>query len=380
MKNSKWFVWLLSGLCASPLLAWPQLNNEGYIDGESIKFDPRSGDYIVTYYGASGNGERLVTLVYETPNKIKPAVKMQIRSTMGRDIAYAYDVSNDRGAKQDIYAFGFSVRSPWWEKPELVTQATAVGQVNAGNLLGAAQAIETRVTYAGSIEATRMKQSSQWLPEVSFAKTNRAFRFNWQAHPNKQPLDDIKPGQHRAGFGLRLPYLPGLVTFGFDGNSKPFGFPGAAGGDSKIWKDIDKLMFGSTAPAPSVKSLGPTVLIPEPFVAQSLATGIRDDLATWVAAGQLSEPLAQRLRSGLDAIGNAAELNNSAGVLGNAEQVFYALFSRHPGMRYEHCENDDEPDKSKADHPELSRLAARAIAFNTFELTKRYFVQQLARR
>ena len=37
----------------------------------------------------------------------------------------------------------------------------------------------------------------------------------------------------------------------------------------------------------------------------------------------------------------------------------------------------DENGKPKPDHPELSRLAARAIAFNTFELIKRFFVGRL---
>ena len=261
----------------------------------------------------------------------------------------------------------------------MITHATAASQASAGNLAGAAQAIEARVTYTGTVESTRMKQSDKWLPEFAFAKSNQAFRVRWQAHPNKQPADDILPGQKRNGFGLTVPHLPGLVKFAFSGDSKSFGFPGAAGGDSKIWKDLDKLMFGSTAPAPTVQSLGPKVLIPEPFNAKSLATGISNDLASWVEAGQLSEPLAQRLRLTLAAIGNAAELNNPSGVSGNAERVFYELFSRHEGMRYEDVEEerDNENEKPKPDNPELSRLAARAIAFNTFELTRRFFAGRL---
>lgn len=378
MKNT--YLLLLTGLlAASSAFADPPLNAQGYIDGEGIRFDPQSGNYVVTYYGDSPQGDRLITLIYDTPNKVKPGVRERVWAAGGRDIAYGYDISNGKAAKQAIYAFSFTARAPWWENSSLITHATAASQASAGNLAGAAQAIEARVTYTGTIESTRMKQSDKWLPEFAFAKSNQAFRVRWQAHPNKQPADDILPGQKRKDFGLTMPYLPGLVKVAFSGDSEPFKFAASAGGDSKIWKDLDKLMFGSTAPAPTVQSLGPKVLIPEPFNAKALATGISNDLASWVEAGQLSEPLAQRLRLTLAAIGNAAELNNPSGVSGNAERVFYELFSRHEGMRYEDVEEerDNENEKPKPDSPELSRLAARAIAFNTFELTRRFFVGRL---
>ncbi|MFM9879361.1 MAG: hypothetical protein ACKVOO_02995 [Burkholderiaceae bacterium] len=368
---------LAASLSAATVFAEPALNANGYIDGESIRFDAQSGNYIVTYYGDTGDpakGDRLITQIYDTPNKIKPGVREQLRSTRGRDIYYRYEFSNDKSAKQDIYALGFTVRTPWWENASLVTNAAAASQASAGNLLGTAAMIESKLTYVDSVLAARMQQTDRWLPEVSFAKTNKAFRLSWQAHPNKPVLDDIKPGQSRKGFGLILPYLPGLVTVNFEGNSEPFKFQGAAGGDSKIWKDIDKLMSGSTAPAPSVQSLGPKVLIPEPFNAKVLADNISNDLASWVEAGQLSEPLAQRLRGSMAALGAAAELNNPVGVASNAERVFYELFTRFKGMRYEDVEEESDSARRRYDHAEISRLAARAIAFNTFEVTRRYFV------
>lgn len=373
MKKHLGLFFSVSLLAAAPVFADPPLNAAGYIDGESIRFDPKSGDYIVTYYGDSPQGDRFITLIYDTPNKIKPGVREQLRATRGRDIAYRYEFSNDKTAKQNIYSFGFTVRAPWWENAGLVTDAIATSQASTGNLTATAAVITAKLSYTDSIEETRMQQSDKWLPSVAFAKTNMAFRLSWQAHPNKPVLDDIRPGQTRKGFGLTLPYLPGLVKFGFEGDSKSFGFPGAAGGDSKIWKDLDKLMFGNTAPAPSVQSLGPKVLIPEPFSAKVLADNISSDLTSWVEAGQLSEPLAQRLRQSLTAMGAAAELNNFGGFEANGERVFYELFSRGKGMRYEDLEEEDEDARKRPDHAELSRLAARAIAFNTFELSKRYF-------
>jgi hypothetical protein len=384
MKHTH-FILFAGSVIASSAFAWPSLNADGYIDGEGIRLDPQSGNYIVTYYGDTGETEdatvtRLITLIYDTPNKIKPGVRAKLSSTKGRDIVYSYDISNGKAAKQDIYSFGFTTRAPWWENSSLVTHATATSQASAGNMAGSAKAIESRLSYAGTIESTRMKQSDKWLPEISFAKSNLAFRFSWQAHPNKPFLDDIKPGQTRRDFGLVVPYLPGLVKFGFEGNSKSFGFPGAAGGDSKIWKDIDKLMFGSTAPAPVVQSLGPKVLISEPFNAKALATAISNDLASWVEAGQLSEPLAQRLRGTLAVIGSAAELNNTPAVTGNVDRIFSDLFSRHEGMRYEHVEEDnDDGENRKPASPELSRLAARAIAFNVFELKRRFLAGHLSK-
>lgn len=373
MKKTYWTLLLSGTLAASSAFADPPLNAQGYIDGESIRFDPQSGDYIVTYYGDSPQGDRMITLIYDTPNKIKPGVRAKLSSTKGRDIVYSYDISNGKAAKQDIYTFGFTTRAPWWENSSLVTHATATSQASAGNMSGTAKAIEARVSYTGTIESTRMKQSDKWLPEIAFAKSNQAFRFSWQAHPNKPVLDDIKPGQARRDFGLVLPYLPGLVTFEFEGNSKSFKFAGAAGGDSKIWKDLDKLMFGSTAPAATVQSLGPKVLIPEPFNAKALAAAISNDLASWVEAGQLSEPLAQRLRGTLAVIGSAAELNNRSGVTGNVDRIFSDLFSRQEGMRYENVEEDnDDGENRKSANPELNRLAARAIAFNVFELKRRF--------
>jgi hypothetical protein len=377
MKNRYFQIFLFGVLTTTSVLAEPPLNAAGYIDGESITLDQQSGDYIVTYYGDPGRGaDRMITLIYDTPNKIKPIVNVRVRQGRERDIVYTYDISNGKSAKQDIYAFSFTSRTAWFENSSLISNATASSQFAVGNLAGTAQALESKLTYAGTVESTRMNQSDKWLPEVVFAESNKAFRMRWQAHPNKNPLDDIKPGQKRRGFGLAMPYLPGYVKVNFSGDSKMFSFPGAAGGDSKIWKDLDKLMFGGTAPAPSVASLGPKILIPEPVNTKVLATGISNDLASWVEAGQLSESLAQKLRLSFAAIGDAAERNNSRGVTGNAERVFHDLFSRHAGMNHRDAEEDDE-DHDKANkhvnHPELSRLAARAIAFNTFQLIKRYY-------
>lgn len=384
MKKLQYATALICASIAGVTFADPPLNAAGYIDGESITLDPQTGNYTVTYFGdpgaSKGGTDRLITLIYDTPNKIKPDVKVQLRTGREQDIIYSYDVSNGKAAKQDIYAFSFTARTGWFENSNLVTNATASSQFAAGNLAGTAQALESKLAYAGIVESTRMNQSDKWLPEIIFGESNKAFRMRWQAHPNQKPLDDIKPGQTRRGFGLALPYLPGYVKVNFSGDGKSFGFPGAAGGDSKIWKDLDKLMFGGTAPAPSVASLGPKILIPEPFNTKALATGISNDLASWVEAGQLSENLAQRLRLSLAAIGDAAERNNAGGVAGNAGRVFQDLFSRHHGMNHRHIEEDDEEDHDKAskhaNHPELSRLAARAIAFNTFQLVKRYFASQ----
>lgn len=383
MKKIQYVTAFLGVLITGAAFADPPLNAAGYIDGESITLDPQTGNYIVKYYGdpgaSKGGTDRLITLIYDTPNKIKPNVKVQLRTGRERDIVYNYDVSNGRAAKQDIYAFSFTARVGWFENSSLVSNATATSQIAAGNLAGAAQAMESKLTYAGSVESTRMNQPDKWLPEVGFAKSGKAFNVEWQAHPNKKPLDDIKPGQLRKGFGLAVPYLPGLVGFDFSANSKSFGFPGAAGGDSKIWKDLDKLMFGSTAPAPSIASLGPKILVPEPYNTKALATGISNDLASWVEAGQLSENLAQKLRLSFAAIGEAADRNNSGGVAGNARIVFRDLFSRHEGMSHRNIEEDDDDldnVKKHAHQPELSRLAARAITFNTFELVRRYYSSQ----
>lgn len=384
MKNFNFVVFAICTLLCQCVHATeqvtPPLNSDGYIDGESITFDAQTGNYIVKYYGDPGVGaDRIITLIYDTRNKIKPGIKLQMRTGRERDIVYSYDVSNGKAAKQAIYAFSFTARTGWFENSSLISNSTASSQIAVGNLAGAAQAMEGKLTYLGSIEDTRMTQSDLWLPEFVFAKSNQAFRVRWQAHPNKPTFDDIKPGQHRKSFQLAVPYLPGYVKVNFSGSSKSFKFPGSAGGDSKIWKDLDELMFGKKAPAPTVASLGPKILIPEPFNSKVLATGISNDLASWVEVGQLSESLAQRLRLSLAAISDAAERNNAGGVAGNAGRVFQELFSRHHGMNHRHMEEDDEEndnDKKHANHPELSRLAARAIAFNTFELVKRYYSSQ----
>ena len=371
MKKTQWAIVLAATLAAFGAMAEPSLNASGYIDGEGIRFDPKTGNYIVTYYGDTPQGDRLVTLVYDPPNKVEPGVHVRLRASGGRDIAYGYEFSNGRGAKQNIFAFSFTARSPWWEEQDLITHSAAESQAAAASMPGVAQAIEERIGTTEKVEASRIRQSERWLPEISFSKDNRSFRIRWQAHPNNPPLDDIKPGYKRGGFGLTLPYLPGLVKFVFSGDSKPFGFPGAAGGESRIWKDLDKLMFGSAAPARSVESLGPKILVPEPFDARALAGAVAGDLSDWVKAGQLSEDLAMQLRGSLIAIGHAAEMNNPKGVSENAERVFRMLFSRHRGMRYADAQDGDDEARRGNDQPDLSYLAARAIAFNTFELTRR---------
>lgn len=383
MRTIHFAILALCTFIATSVFADPPLNVEGYVDGEGITLDQQTGNYIVKYYGdpgaSKGGTDRMITLIYDTPNKIKPNIKVQMRTGRERDIVYSYDVSNDKTAKQPIYAFSFTARTGWFENSSLISNQTASSHIAAGNLAGAAQAMEGKLTYLGSVEDTRMTQSDLWLPEFVFATSNQAFRVRWQAHPNKPKFDDIKPSQHRKGFQLAVPYLPGYVKVNFSGNSKSFAFPGYAPG-GKIMEDIDALMYGKKAPAPTVDSLGPKILIPEPFNTKSLATGISNDLASWVEVGQLSETLAQKLRLSFAAIGDAADRNNSGGVSGNAAMVFRDLFSRHHGMNHRHIEEDEDVDHEKAkqhtNHPELSRLAARAIAFNTFQLVKRFHSSQ----
>jgi hypothetical protein len=365
---------LVAALCLLMLglssVAQINLNSSGYYDGEGITFDPQTDKYTVKYLDYDGVTGNFVILQYEAPNKVKPALKMQVRSSFSRDIIYSFDVGNGRQAKQAIYAFSAHMLVPWFENTSLVTHSVASAHASAGNIGSATQAIEASLTYTGSIEDNRMKQPAKWLPEIKFSKTNKAYAMSWQAHPNKFPLDDIRPGQHRVGFGIVAPYLPGLVKFNFMGDSPALKFPGGAGGDSKIWKDIDQLLFRNKAPVQRIATLGPKVLIPEPYNNKLMALAIADDLASWVAAGQLSEPLAQRLRLTLAAIGESAERNNEAGVEGNIKQIFGEIFGRHKGM--DHTEFDEDREEKRADQPELSYLAARAIGFNAFELLKRY--------
>ena len=90
MKKT-YLLFLTVSLAVSSAFADPPLNAQGYIDGESIRFDPQSGNYVVTYYGDTGESsqaDRLITLIYDTPNKIKPGVRERFRATGGRDIAY----------------------------------------------------------------------------------------------------------------------------------------------------------------------------------------------------------------------------------------------------------------------------------------------------
>lgn len=383
MKTTNFAILAFCTFIATSVFADPPLNAEGYVDGEGVTLDPQTGNFIVKYYGdpgaSKGGTDRMITLIYDTPNKIKPNIKVLMRTGRERDIVYGYDVSNEKTAKQPIYGFSFTARTAWFENSSLVSNATASSQIAAGNLAGAAQAMEGKLTYLGSVEDTRMSQSDLWLPEFVFTTSNQAFRVRWQAHPNKPKFDDIKPGQHRKGFQLAVPYLPGYVKVNFSGNSKSFAFPGYAPG-GKIMEDIDALMYGKKAPAPTVNSLGPKILIPEPYNTKTLAAGISNDLASWVEAGHLSENLAQKLRLSFAAIGDAAERNNSGGVTGNAVRVFQDLFSRHEGMNHRHFEQDEDEErdntKKHATNSELSRLAARAISFNTFELVKRHFATQ----
>ena len=357
-------------------IAYPALNADGYIDGESIRLDPATGDYVITYfdgYGPDADPNRFVTVVYDVPNKIRPEIRTSVTAAKGRDITYRYEVLNGKGARQDIYAFSFNTLVPWFEEHGARARAAAASALQTGDLAGVARAIESNTTYVEQVEAQRMRQSERWLPEFLLAKGGKAFAIRWQAHPNRQPRDNIRPNQRRGGFGLDVPYLPGLVKVGFAGDSKPLAFPGGFGGDSKIWKDIDDLMFGTKAPAPKAYSLGPRVLIPEPFSTKALAQAIAGDLPRWVETGQLSQPLAQRLTGLLLAAGDAAERNNTPGVTANATEVFRELFMRHAGMSHRNAGEDDPESARRRDHAELSYLAARAIVFNTFELVRRYF-------
>ena len=346
------------------------LTTEGYFPGEGISYDAQTEKYTIKYLDNDGVTGSMITLYYQSPNKVKPNLKMRFRSDRTRDINYSYDIGNERTAKQAMYTFSLYTQAPWFENASLVTNGDATVHASTGNFASATLALESRFAYATRIEENRMRQPSKWLPEIEFAKTNKAFALSWQAHPNELPFDDIQPGQRRTGFGIVAPYLPGLVEFGFKGYAEPLAFPTAYGGDSKIWEDIKKLKRGSKEPLPRLDALGPKILIPDPFNTKLLAKAISDDLASWVTAGQLSEPLAQRLRLTLAAAGEAAERNNEEGVEGHVKQIFIEIFGRHKGM--DHKEFDEEREERRVDQPELSYLAARAIGFNASELLKRY--------
>jgi hypothetical protein len=360
---------VLLTLCMS-VNAQISLNADGYYPGEGITYDTLTEKYTIKYLREVETTGRMITLYYQPPNKIKPTMRMRLLSNRGRDLTYSFNVGNERAAKQAMYSFSMYTQTPWFEKASLITNSDATAHASTGNMGSATQALESRFDYTTTIEEKRMKQPVKWLPEVQFAKTNKAFAMSWQAHPNEFPLDDIQPGQRRVGFGIVAPYLPGLVEFGFQGATEPLKLPGSAGGDSKIWEDIRKLKRGVTDPVPQLDALGPKILIPEPFNTKLLAKAISDDLASWVTAGQLSESLAQRLRLTLAAAGDAAERNIEDGVEGHVKQIFIEIFGRHKGM--DHKEFDEEREEKRADQPELSYLAARAIGFNASELLKRY--------
>jgi hypothetical protein len=321
--------------------------------GESIDFDPRTGDYMINYMGWSADGTPVMQHVRFVPaTKIEPTVKS--RFALGRDgaITYSYSIVSGAKSRQPLTSMVFdpvssikasmSLPKTWKEHDRKLMRAVSTASKSA------------------------LLTPSGWDGDINPSDVG-GHRISWIFLNLVTNNDGLQPGQSQGGFGFASLDLPGMGVAELDGNSPTIGFPDE-GPDGEISNQHQKLLQNDFVTRPAVI---PTITDPNPFDAAVLLDSIRTQVATWPSKKLLDPAFAAQLDRYMAAAADAYRHNQPKAGKEHIESLRKLLEHEHRFLDHDDEDNDDTAEHKTATRLTIDRLAARVLDFDLRYVLKR---------
>lgn len=317
--------------------------------GESIVRDPATGNYTITYVGASPTN--LSQTIFVPSTKIDPTIRSSFHLGERGAIMYRYTVSNGATAKQDIV--------------DVVIQQIAnpiIGEIPFPDGTFPNEAAEKAAydAYHAAVKSA-IASPQNWDGDI----TRRLSQVDWSPNAATFNKGGINAGQLLSGFGFNSLDLPGVGSSWMDGRTgenEIFGFPDdGPGRDSAIFAQLNQLRDNDFI----VRNAAvPTIAVPVPFDAAVLLGRVRTHVATWPGKQLLDPAFAAQLDRYMVAAADAYRLNNTKTCKEYIKKIRELLEHEHKYLDHDDEDHEDTDDHKTATRFTIDRLAARVLDFD----------------
>jgi hypothetical protein len=332
------------------------------LPGESIVFDPVSGDYTFTYWDEQEPASfEKYTLI--PSNKIDPVVKSDFKLGGNGVIDYRYTVKNGERSKQPLIVFALDPVSDIISSIPLPKSESEL-RANINRL---------PEFFAEGNQAVKAP-NSDWdgSADVSLSGAD-GLRISWLYNAEIE-TDGLQKNKTQGGFGFSSRDLPGMVMAQLEGNAPMTGYSGE-GPDPAISDLSAKLLEleKNTRHVPRNAAV-PTIAVPTPFDPAVTLERIQTHMHTWIGMQLLDPAFSAQLDRYFQSAISAYRLNQPKVGKKHIQTMRALIKKEHAGADRED-DNDDRGEKGDDDDKNkralIDKLAARILDFDLKYVTKR---------
>ena len=342
-----------------PIIMTGFLTSASALEGESIVFNPKTGNYLITYLNSTDDTFRQVTFIPAT--KIKPTLVSKFKLELDGANHYEYTLFSGRDSQQAIRHLTLDQVS------SVVTQLSHIPTLNArvetemGDLINKAKILDT--------------PPAPWETSMNYSNGGQFYRFGlWHRHIT----GGLTPGS-KVVFGLRSLDLPGIIqaeVHGYAPGSKQIsdisGDEPQDAEDGAFGQQYTELVYKKNfIPRPAAV---PTIAVPTPFNAATLLDRIQTQIHTWIGMQLLDATFSSQLDRYLTAAADAYRHNQPKAGKEHIQSLRRMLKKEHEDADKDDDKEDGKHEGKSDDNNKrilIDSLAARVLDFDLKYVLKR---------
>lgn len=324
--------------------------------GESIDFDPSTGDYMINYMGWSQDGTpRMQHVRFVPATKIEPTVKSSLALGGDGTINYGYSITSGAKSRQPLILIMFDLASAIKASQPLPRTMEELGHD------------EKRIREFRIAGTAALSTPTGWDGDINPSNVG-GHLVGWSYH--RVTADEgLQPGQRQGGFGFASPDLPGMGVAELSGATPTIGFPDE-GPDGEISDQHMKLLQNDFV---TRNTAVPTIAVPIPFDPAVTLERIQAEMHTWIGKQLLDAAFSSQLDRYLVAAADAYRLNQPKVGKKHIQTMRELIKKEQPDADKEDDKGDrgEKGDDDKTRRALIDKLTARILDFDLKYVTKR---------
>jgi len=322
-------------------------------DGESIVFNPTTGNYLITYY--NDFKQKYKQIIFVPATKINPIIKNKITLDGSGTIHYEHTLVSAGNSQQAIRMYILdpisSVKTPL---PDIPLNAPP------GNIMADMTNVESY------FDTPRL-----WNVSMGYSDGQMSFRIGWG---RSLKTVGLTPG-NQASFGFKSRDLPGIIraeVYGYAPDSQEVEKEMDEGDENDADNfDREYINLAHRKNFVSRNAAVPAIAVPAPFDAAVLLDRIRAQVDTWPGKQLLDPAFAVQLDRSMVAAAGAFRNNQPKAGREHIESLRKLLDREHKYLDHDDEDNDDTAEHKAATRLTIDRLAARVLDFDLRYVLKR---------
>ena len=318
-------------------------------EGESIVFNPTTGNYLITYF--SDHNQKFKQIIFVPATKINPTIKNKLKLDSDGVVHYGHTLTSADNSLQVIRMYILDpVSSVTTRLPDIPLNAPP-GKI-----------AEDMDDVANYFDTPRL-----WSASMGYSDGQMSFRIGWS---RSLKTGGLTPGS-QATFGFKSRDLPGIIqaeVYGYAPDSQEI-HEEMDNGDDDFGQQYEELVSRKNFVGRNVAV--PAITVPAPFDAAILLDRIRTQVATWPGKQLLDPAFATQLDRSMVAAANAFRNNQPKAGKEHIESLRKLLDHEHKYLDHDDEDNDDTAEHKAATRLTIDRLAARVLDFDLRYVLKR---------